>query len=60
VFVALDFVLFYIFWETMLIPMYLLIGVWGGPNRVYAAIKFFLYTLAGSILLLVAILVVYF
>jgi NADH-quinone oxidoreductase subunit M len=57
VFVALDFVLFYIFWETMLIPMYLLIGVWGGPNRVYAAIKFFLYTLA---LLLVAILVLYF
>ncbi len=60
VFVALDFVLFYIFWETMLIPMYLLIGVWGGPNRIYAAIKFFLYTLAGSILLLVAILVLYF
>ena len=50
VFAALDFVLFYVFWETMLIPMYLLIGVWGGPNRVYAAIKFFLYTLAGSIL----------
>jgi len=60
VFVALDFVLFYIFWETMLIPMYLLIGVWGGPNRVYAAIKFFLYTLAGSVLLLVAIIVLYF
>jgi len=60
VFMALDFVLFYIFWETMLIPMYLLIGVWGGPNRIYAAIKFFLYTLAGSILLLVAILVLYF
>jgi NADH-quinone oxidoreductase subunit M len=60
VFMALDFVLFYIFWETMLIPMYLLIGVWGGPNRVYAAIKFFLYTLAGSLLLLVAILVLYF
>ena len=60
VFVALDFVLFYVFWETMLIPMYLLIGVWGGPNRVYAAIKFFLYTLAGSILLLVAILVLFF
>lgn len=60
VFVALDFVLFYVFWEMMLIPMYLLIGVWGGPNRVYAAIKFFLYTLAGSILLLVAILVLYF
>ena len=56
VFVALDFVLFYVFWEAMLIPMYLLIGVWGGPNRLYAAIKFFLYTLAGSVLLLVAIL----
>ena len=53
VFVALDFVLFYVFWEAMLIPMYLLIGVWGGPNRLYAAIKFFLYTLAGSVLLLV-------
>jgi len=60
VFCALDFVLFYIFWETMLIPMYLLIGVWGGPNRIYAAIKFFLYTLTGSILLLVAILVLFF
>jgi NADH-quinone oxidoreductase subunit M len=60
VFVALDFVLFYIFWEAMLIPMYLIIGVWGGPNRLYAAIKFFLYTLAGSVLLLVAILVLYF
>ena len=60
VFVALDFVLFYVFWEAMLIPMYLLIGVWGGPNRLYAAIKFFLYTLAGSVLLLVAILAVYF
>jgi NADH-quinone oxidoreductase subunit M len=60
VFAALDFVLFYIFWEAMLIPMYLLIGVWGGPNRLYAAMKFFLYTLAGSVLLLVAILVLYF
>lgn len=60
VFVALDFVLFYVFWEAMLIPMYLLIGVWGGPNRLYAAIKFFLYTLVGSVLLLVAILVLYF
>jgi len=60
VFVSLDFVLFYIFWETMLIPMYLLIGVWGGANRVYAAIKFFLYTLAGSVLLLVAIIVIFF
>ena len=60
VFCALDFVLFYVFWEAMLIPMYLLIGVWGGSNRLYAAIKFFLYTLAGSVLLLVAILVLYF
>jgi len=60
VFVSLDFVLFYIFWEAMLVPMYLLIGVWGGPNRLYAAIKFFLYTLAGSVLLLVAILVLFF
>ncbi len=60
VFAALDFVLFYVFWEAMLIPMYLLIGVWGGPNRLYAAVKFFLYTLAGSVLLLVALLVLYF
>lgn len=60
VFCALDFVLFYIFWEAMLIPMYLLIGIWGGPNRLYAAIKFFLYTFAGSVLLLVAIMVLYF
>jgi NADH-quinone oxidoreductase subunit M len=60
VFCALDFVLFYVFWEVMLIPMYLIIGVWGGPQRIYAAIKFFIYTLAGSLLLLVAILVLYF
>ncbi|MDH5639674.1 MAG: NADH-quinone oxidoreductase subunit M [Nitrospira sp.] len=60
VFAALDFVLFYVFWEAMLIPMYLVIGVWGGPNRLYAAVKFFLYTLAGSVLLLVAILTLYF
>src|SRR5438445_61377 len=60
VFCSLNFVLFYVFWEAMLIPMYLLIGVWGGPNRIYAAIKFFLYTLAGSLLLLVAIIVLYF
>lgn len=59
VFAALDFVLFYIFWEAMLIPMYLLIGMWGGPQRLYATVKFVLYTLAGSILLLVAILVLY-
>jgi NADH-quinone oxidoreductase subunit M len=60
VFCALDFFLFYIFWEAMLIPMYLLIGVWGGPNRVYAAIKFFLYTLVGSVLMLVGIIFLYF
>lgn len=59
VFCALDFFLFYIFWEAMLIPMYLLIGVWGGPNRIYAAIKFFLYTLVGSVLMLVGIIVLY-
>ncbi len=59
VFCALDFFLFYIFWEAMLIPMYLLIGVWGGPNRVYAAIKFFLFTLVGSVLMLVGIIVLY-
>lgn len=59
VFVALDFVLFYIFWEFMLIPMYLLIAVWGGPRKIYASIKFFLYTLAGSVLLLVAIIALY-
>jgi NADH-quinone oxidoreductase subunit M len=52
VFCSLDFMLFYIFWEAMLIPMYLLIGVWGGPNRIYAAVKFFLYTLVGSVLML--------
>ena len=60
VFCATDFVLFYVFWEAMLIPMYLIIGVWGGPNRIYAAIKFFLYTLAGSLLLLVTIIALYF
>lgn len=60
VFSSLDFFLFYLFWEAMLIPMYLLIGVWGGPNRVYAAIKFFLFTLVGSVLMLVGIIVLYF
>jgi NADH-quinone oxidoreductase subunit M len=60
VFMALDFVLFYVFWEVMLVPMYFLIGVWGGPRKLYAAIKFFLYTLAGSVLMLVAILALYF
>jgi NADH-quinone oxidoreductase subunit M len=56
VFVALDLFLFYIFWEFTLVPMYFLIGMWGGPRRIYAAIKFFLYTMAGSILMLLAIL----
>ncbi|MDD8018114.1 MAG: NADH-quinone oxidoreductase subunit M, partial [Bacteroidota bacterium] len=60
VFVALDFFLFYIFWEVMLLPMYFLIGVWGGPRREYAAIKFFLYTLLGSVLLLLVMLALYF
>ncbi len=55
VFSALDFVLFFMFWEAMLIPMSLMIGVWGGPRKVYAALKFFIYTMAGSVLLLVAI-----
>jgi NADH-quinone oxidoreductase subunit M len=59
-FCALDMVLFYIFFEAVLIPMFLIIGVWGGTNRVYAAFKFFLYTLAGSVLLLLAILSIYF
>ena len=60
VFLALDFFLFYIFWEVMLLPMYFLIGMWGGPQREYAAIKFFLYTLFGSVLMLIAILALYF
>jgi NADH-quinone oxidoreductase subunit M len=59
-FVALDFFLFYVFWEVMLLPMYFLIGIWGGPRREYAAIKFFLYTLAGSVLMLVGMLALYF
>ncbi|MDO8925549.1 MAG: NADH-quinone oxidoreductase subunit M [Sideroxyarcus sp.] len=59
VFAALDAVLFYVFWEAMLIPMFIIIGVWGGPNRVYAAVKFFLYTLMGSLLMLVALLYLY-
>jgi NADH-quinone oxidoreductase subunit M len=57
---ALDLVLFYIFWELMLIPMYLLIGIWGGPRRIYAAVKFFLFTMAGSVLMLLAIMALYF
>src|SRR4029079_7960472 len=59
-FFALDFFLFYIFWEVMLLPMYFLIGVWGGPRREYAAIKFFLYTLLGSVFILIAMLGFYF
>ena len=60
VFVSLDFFLFYVFWEVMLVPMYFIIGVWGGPRKLYAAIKFFLYTLAGSVLMLLGILALYF
>jgi NADH-quinone oxidoreductase subunit M len=60
VFISLDFFMFYVFWEVMLVPMYFLIGVWGGPRRLYAAIKFFLYTLVGSVLLLLGILALYF
>jgi NADH-quinone oxidoreductase subunit M len=60
VFVSLDLFLFYVFWEAMLIPMYFVIGVWGGANRIYAAVKFVLYTMAGTVLMLVAILALYF
>jgi NADH-quinone oxidoreductase subunit M len=60
VFMALDFFLFFVFWEAMLVPMYLLIGIWGGPRKLYAAIKFFLYTLAGSVLMLLGVLFLYF
>jgi len=59
VFASLDAVLFYVFWEASLIPMFLIIGIWGGPNRVYAAIKFFLYTLMGSLLMLIAFIYLY-
>src|SRR6185503_6754164 len=59
VFCALDLVLFYVFWEAVLIPMYFLIGIWGHENRVYAAIKFFLFTFAGSVLMLVGIVFIY-
>jgi NADH-quinone oxidoreductase subunit M len=59
-FCALDFFLFYVFWEVMLVPMYFLIGIWGGGRRLYAAVKFFLYTLAGSVLMLLSILALYF
>src|SRR6185312_11090193 len=60
VFVSLDLFLFYVFFEVMLLPMYFLIGIWGGPRREYAAIKFLLYTLFGSVFILVAILILYF
>jgi NADH-quinone oxidoreductase subunit M len=60
VFVSLDLFLFYVFWEAMLVPMYFLIGIWGGPRKLYAAIKFFLYTLFGSVLMLLGILALYF
>ncbi|MHB8908887.1 MAG: complex I subunit 4 family protein [Syntrophales bacterium] len=59
VFCSLDFILFYVFWEAMLIPMYLLIAIWGGPNKDYASLKFFIYTLFGSVFLLVAIIALY-
>ena len=60
VFMSMDFFLFYVFWEVMLVPMYFLIGIWGGPRKLYAAIKFFLYTLFGSVLMLLGILALYF
>jgi len=60
VFLSLDFILFYVFWELVLLPMYFLIGIWGSSNRLYAAIKFFIYTLLGSVLMLVGILMIYF
>ena len=60
VFIALDYVVFYVFWEISLVPMYLLIGIWGGKNRDYASIKFFIYTLVGSVAMLLAILGTYF
>src|ERR1700759_1283650 len=59
-FCALDLILFYVFFEGMLIPMFLIIGVWGGPRRVYSAFKFFLYTLTGSLLMLLALLAMWF
>ncbi|HPR63507.1 MAG TPA: NADH-quinone oxidoreductase subunit M [Thermoanaerobaculia bacterium] len=60
VFLSMDFFLFYVFWEIMLVPMYFLIGIWGGPRKLYAAIKFFIYTLLGSVLMLLGILALYF
>ena len=59
VFAAIDALLFYVFWEAMLIPMFIIIGVWGGPRRVYATIKFFLYTFLGSVLMLVSLIYMY-
>ena len=59
VFAALDALLFYVLWEAMLIPMFIIIGVWGGPRRVYATVKFFLYTFLGSVLMLVALIYLY-
>ncbi|MCK4378999.1 MAG: Fe-S-binding domain-containing protein, partial [Deltaproteobacteria bacterium] len=58
--VSLDLILFYVFWELMLIPMYLLIGVWGGPQKIYAAVKFFIYTAAGSVFMLLSIIFLYY
>ena len=60
VFISLDFFMFFVFWEVVLVPMYFIIGVWGGPRKLYAAIKFFLYTLAGGALMLLGILTLYF
>src|SRR5439155_26942884 len=60
VFMALDFLLFFVFWETVLVPMYFIIGIWGGPRKVYAAIKFMIYTLIGSVLMFLGILALYF
>ncbi len=59
VFVALDLFLFYVFWEVSLVPMYFLIGIWGHERRIYAAVKFFLYTMAGSVLMLAAMIYLY-
>src|SRR3984885_4451088 len=59
-FVSADLFLFFVFWEVMLVPMYFLIGIWGGKNRLYSAIKFFLYTLVGSVIMLLGILALYF
>ena len=59
-FISLDFLLFFLFWEVMLVPMYFLIGIWGSDRRLYSAIKFFLYTLVGSVIMLLGILALYF